>query len=62
MTVGKLPVCSIMPLLDLVGCVAWVLSQHLKGIKGFKVSLVTTEFLLQASAQTTCAWLLSFHF
>ena len=60
MTAGKhLSVGSVIPSLDLADCGAWVLSQHLKGVKGLKFS-VTTEVLLQASAQTTCGWLLMF--
>lgn len=59
-TAGKhLSVGSVIPSLDLADCDARVLSQHLKGIKGLKFS-VTTEVLLQASAPTTCGWLLMF--
>ena len=53
MTVAKLLlVGSRIPSLDLADCDVWVLSQHLKGMKGLKFSVVTTEILLQASAQT----------
>lgn len=61
MTVGKLiPVGRTIPSLDLADCDAQVLSQHLKGIKGLKFSVVTTQILLQASAQTMHGWLLRF--
>lgn len=43
-TVGKLlPVGKMIPSLDLADCDAQVLSQHPKGIKGLKFSIVTTD-------------------